>query len=168
NLVLDVEKDKKGGLARTRKKSLEVINSASESLDLIDAWRVLNPDSSRFTWRQKKPEIHCRLDFFLINQCTFYNTVDPGLLWEMVKMKVRDVSIKYGTTKKRRLRKQQEQIEISRNSLPTLMSMTNKRNKYCAILRKRELETIIEYQTKRAILRSKSRWYMKARKTLSI
>ena len=40
-------------------------------------------------------------------------TVDPGLLWEMVKMKVREVSIKYRTTKKRNLRKEQEEIEIS-------------------------------------------------------
>ena len=64
NFVLDVEKDKKGGLARTQKKSTEVINSVSENLDMIDALRTLNPDSSRFTWRQKKPEIHSRLDFF--------------------------------------------------------------------------------------------------------
>ena len=64
---LDVEKDKKGGFAGTHKISLEVINSASENLDLIDSWRILNPDSSRFTWRQKKSEIHCRLDFFLTN-----------------------------------------------------------------------------------------------------
>ena len=62
------------------KKSFEVINSASENSDLIDAWRVLNPDSSRFTWRQKKPEIHCRLDFFLINQCTFCNIINAEIL----------------------------------------------------------------------------------------
>ena len=37
NLVLDVEKDKKGGLARTHKKSLEVVKDLRESLDLIDA-----------------------------------------------------------------------------------------------------------------------------------
>ena len=72
NLVLDVNKDKKGGLARSHKKSLEVINDFSENLDLIDAWRVLNPESSRFTWRQKKPEVHCRLDFFLVNQTKLY------------------------------------------------------------------------------------------------
>ena len=80
NLTLDVEKDKKGGLARTHKKSLEPINSFSENLDLIDAWRVLNPESSRFTWRQRKPEIHRRLDFFLINQCTFCNIIDAEIL----------------------------------------------------------------------------------------
>ena len=80
NLVLDVDKDKKGGLAKSHKKSLEVINGFSENLDLIDAWRVLNPESSRFTWRQKKPEVHCRLDFFLVNQTTFCNTVSADIL----------------------------------------------------------------------------------------
>ena len=56
------------------------VNSASESLDLIDAWRVLNSDSSKFTWRRKKPEIHCRLDFFLINQRTFCNIINAEIL----------------------------------------------------------------------------------------
>jgi len=37
NLVLDVGKHKKGGLARTHKKSLDVISTFCESLDLIDA-----------------------------------------------------------------------------------------------------------------------------------
>ena len=65
NLVLDVEKDKKkGGISRTHKKSLEIINNFCESLDLVDAWRVLNPELSGFTWRQRKPVVHCRLDFF--------------------------------------------------------------------------------------------------------
>ena len=80
NLVRDVNKDNKGGLARSHKKSLEVINDFSENLDLIDAWRVLNPESSRFTWRQKKPEVHCRLDFFLVNQTTFCNIVSADIL----------------------------------------------------------------------------------------
>ena len=48
NLVLDVDKDKKGGLARTHKNSREVITSFFENLDLIDAWRVLNSESSRY------------------------------------------------------------------------------------------------------------------------
>ena len=46
NLVLDVEKDKKGGISRTHKKSFEIINNFCESLDLVDAWRVLNPELS--------------------------------------------------------------------------------------------------------------------------
>ena len=80
NLVLDVGKDKKGGCARTHKKSLDVISTLCESLDLIDAWRVLNPDSSRFTWRRKTPEVHCRLDFFLVNESTFCNTSEADII----------------------------------------------------------------------------------------
>ena len=168
NLVLEVDKDKKGGLAtlaRNHKKSREVIADFVENLELIDAWRVLNPEIFRFTWRQKKSEVHCRLDFFLVNQTTFCNTVsadmvpgyktdhsmitlqillhsnnrgrgfwklntsflkdteyvnriksivkqtkdeyaqddtvNPNLLWEMVKLKVREESLKYGTLRKR-------------------------------------------------------------------
>ena len=167
NLVLDLEKDKKGGLARTHQKSLEVTKTFCEHLDLIDAWRVLHPDLSRFTWRQRRPEIHCRLDFFLVNQSTFCNineadiipryktdhsmislffsvhsnargrgfwklntsflketeyvsqikltiqktkeeyanddSVDPSLLWEMVKLKVRESSINFGIKKKKKM-----------------------------------------------------------------
>ena len=234
NLVLDVNKDKKGGLARSHKKSLEVINDFSENLDLIDAWRVLNPECSRFTWRQKKPEVHCRLDFFLVNQTTFCNivsadilpgyktdhsmitlqislhsnnrgrgfwklntsflndieyvnrikliinqtkaeyvqddTVNPNLLWEMVKMKVREESLKYGTSKKKKLTKKEEEIEQAIASLEKCLSEfkgdETQRQKVWSELetKKRELEAIIEYRTKGAILRSKSQWYNEGEK----
>ena len=89
-------------------------------------------------------------------------------------MKVREVYIKYGTTSKRNLRKEQEEIEISITTLEEQLTHSDVNDKqkkqiWCDIEgKKRELERIIEYQTKGAILRSKSRWYMKARKTLSI
>ena len=57
NLVLNVEKDKKGGMSRTHKKSLEITNNYCESLDLVNVWRVLNPELFKFTWRQRKPEV---------------------------------------------------------------------------------------------------------------
>ena len=225
---------KKGGLARSHKKSLEVINDFSENLDLIDAWRVLNPECSRFTWRQKKPEVHCRLDFFLVNQTTFCNivsadilpgyktdhsmitlqislhsnnrgrsfwklntsflndieyvnrikliinqtkaeyvqddTVNPNLLWEMVKMKVREESLKYGTSKKKKLTKKEEEIEQAIASLEKCLSEfkgdETQRQKVWSELetKKRELEAIIEYRTKGAILRSKSQWYNEGEK----
>ena len=65
NLVLDVQKDKKGGNPVTHKNSLKEVQNIANSLDLIDIWRVFNSDAKRFTWRRKNPEIHCRLDFFL-------------------------------------------------------------------------------------------------------
>ena len=65
NLVLDVQNDKQGGRLTTHKNSLKEDQNIINSLDLIDIWRVSNPDIRRFTWRRSKPEIHCRLDFFL-------------------------------------------------------------------------------------------------------
>ena len=65
NLILDVQKDKKGGNPVTHKNSLKEVQNIANSLDLLDIWRVFNPDARRFTWRRTKPEIHSRLDFFL-------------------------------------------------------------------------------------------------------
>ena len=85
-------------------------------------------------------------------------------------MKVREVSIKYGTTKKRNLRKEQEEIEISITTLEEQLTHSDVNDKpkkqiWCDIEgRKRELERMIEYQTKGAILRSKSRWYNEGEK----
>ena len=68
NLVLDLNKDKKGGRSKTHTNSVKTLEKFIDELNLIDVWRVLNPDILRYTWRQKKPEIHCRLDFFLVSQ----------------------------------------------------------------------------------------------------
>ena len=67
NLVCDVSKDKKGGVATTNLKSKEEVDAIREDFELADIWRVLNPEATRFTWRRENPEIQCRLDFFLIS-----------------------------------------------------------------------------------------------------
>ena len=68
NLVQNIQKDKKGGNFTTHFKSLEVIEMFKENMNLTDIWRDLHPDSQRFTWRRNKPEIHCRLHFFILVQ----------------------------------------------------------------------------------------------------
>ena len=49
--------------------------------DLIDVWRIFNPELKRYHWRRRKPEIKCRLDYFLTSSsivnktekaCIFY------------------------------------------------------------------------------------------------
>ena len=49
--------------------------------DLIDVWRIFNPELKRYHWRCRKPEIKCRLDYFLTSSsivnktekaCIFY------------------------------------------------------------------------------------------------
>ena len=64
NLVLDVLKDKKGRKPTTHQNFLKVVQIFQNNLDLTDIWRDLNPEEKRYTWRQNRPEIHCRLDFF--------------------------------------------------------------------------------------------------------
>jgi len=49
------------------RNSLKVIQNIQDNLDLTDIWRDLNPEGRRYTWRQNKPEIHFRLDFFLVS-----------------------------------------------------------------------------------------------------
>ena len=66
-------------ILQTFVKTLEVINSYCEDLDLIDVWRIQNPEQRRFTWRQKNPEIQCRLDFFLVSQCTSCNSINTDI-----------------------------------------------------------------------------------------
>ena len=49
NLVLDVRKDKSRGNPVTHKNRLKKVQYIIDSLDLIDIWRLLNPDAKRFT-----------------------------------------------------------------------------------------------------------------------
>ena len=85
-------------------------------------------------------------------------------------MKVRESSIKFGASKKRKLTNEQEEIEQSIANLERCLT-----NSYADNAQKQKLwselksmnhrlETIIEYQTKGAILRSKSRWYNEGEK----
>ena len=175
NLVMDVKKDKKGGKSTMHRNALKVVQNIRDNLDLTDIWRDLNPDGRRYTWRQNKPEIHCRLDFFLVsvslagrilkadilpgyktdhslcniiinyqihptgpglwklhssllgemdyvnkikstiletvNQYESDQTVDEVLLWEMIKLQIRDTSIKSSKAKIKKMKTKETDIE---------------------------------------------------------
>ena len=80
NLVIDLVKDTKGGLPRTHKNALKLVQDFCESLDLSDIWRILNPEAKRYTWRQRQSDIHCRLDFFLVNQTYICNITQADII----------------------------------------------------------------------------------------
>ena len=88
----------------------------------------------------------------------------------MVKMKVREESLKYGTSKKKKLTKKEEDIAQAIATLEKCLSEfkvdETQRLKVWSELetKKRELEAIIEYRTKGVILRSKSQWYNEGEK----
>ena len=80
NLVLDIEKNKKGGNAKTHTRSRQQLITTMQNLDLNDVWRERNLVGSRFTWRKRKLEIYCRLDFFLISSSLLGNVTNANIL----------------------------------------------------------------------------------------
>ena len=49
NLVLDVKKDEKSDLPKTNNNARKRVCEISEQFDFVDAWRLLNLDTSRYT-----------------------------------------------------------------------------------------------------------------------
>ena len=65
NVILDAHLDGSGGKPQV-KESCKQVEDLCSAFDLIDIWRLRNPDVKRFTWRQKNPVVQRRLDFWLI------------------------------------------------------------------------------------------------------
>ena len=64
NVILDPDLDGFGGKPKL-KESAKQIENICLLHDLVDIWKVRNPEIKRFTWRQKTPLIQRRLDFWL-------------------------------------------------------------------------------------------------------
>ena len=227
NLVLDLEKDKSGGLPKTHQNCLKIIKEFSEKLDLVDIWRTLHPETSRYTWRRRSSNVQCRLDFFLISQSvaniTALSDIHPGyksdhsmiilklslhsnsrgpglcklnasflteldyinqiketiqetfheyrdddfvnlsLLWEMIKLKVREKSLSYAKHRKKQTKQHDMELEQSIVKLEEKLDNGNLTESHTSHLedeidkQKLEYEKIIEYRTKGAVLRSKAK-----------
>lgn len=64
NVILDPDLDGQGGKPKL-KESAKQIENICLLHDLVDIWRIRNPNTKRFTWRQKTPVVQRRLDFWL-------------------------------------------------------------------------------------------------------
>ena len=228
NVVLDLEKDKSGGIAKTHQNSAKLIQEFSDKLDLVDAWRVLHPEARRYRWRRRRPKVQCRLHFFLVNQSvanittlsdiypgckcdhsmitlTFSvhsnprgpgpwklntsflaeinyvnqikatiqetreehredDSVSPSLLWEMIKLKVREKSLSYLKTRKKQTKQLETELEQKIAKLEEELDKSSLNDAHISHVekeineQKQELEKIIEDRTEGAILRSKTNW----------
>ena len=99
------------------------------------------------------------------------NSVNPALLWDMIKMKVREKSISYAAAKNYKTKFREDILYKEISSLEkeldenTALSYTQK-----ALLQSKldnlrsEMEEIIEYRTKGAMLRSRTRWHNEGEK----
>ena len=59
-----------------------MVQDAMENMELCDVWIIFNPDCKRYIWRQRQPEVHCSLDFFLVSQSILgistHTDITPG------------------------------------------------------------------------------------------
>ena len=68
NTYMDPTLDKDGGKLEEISQYSSQLQLMLENYDLCDIWRTNNPCVKRYTWRQSKPLIQSRLDYFLIAQ----------------------------------------------------------------------------------------------------
>ena len=64
NIIFDTILDKKGGRAEIKKQVVDKFMKIVDHLDLIDIFRIRNPEKKCYTWRQKKENIATRLDYW--------------------------------------------------------------------------------------------------------
>ena len=105
-----------------------------------------------------------------MNQYKDDTSVYPALLWEMIKLNVREKSVSYAAYNNVATKKGEEMIEREIALLEKhLDNLNNSNSSYHIVAEKiltlkKELENIIEYRTKGAIIRSKSQWYNEGEK----
>ena len=75
NTYLNAKLDKKGLAKESNDKYTEDLVELMETNNLLDIWRILNPDSKRYTWRgmTRSGQAHSRLDYFLISSNMIYD-----------------------------------------------------------------------------------------------
>ena len=66
NVTFEPDLDCSGGKP-FKKDSVKHIQDLCLDFDLVDIWRIRNPESKRFTWRQRNPFIQRRLDYWLVS-----------------------------------------------------------------------------------------------------
>ena len=102
------------------------------------------------------------------------DNVIAALLWEMIKLNVREQSLKYAADKKAKLNRKEEELERRIDVLQNLIESNHigEQEKQNAFIeqeeKKTELERIIEYRTKGAILRARFRWHNEGEKIRNI
>ena len=54
NIILDENLDKKGGITEKKEKIVDILNKTIQNFDLIDIWRLRNPDIKTIHMETKK------------------------------------------------------------------------------------------------------------------
>ena len=228
-MCFDIDFDCHDGNPKLKEVSVKLVKDMMANLDLIDIWRIRNPNSSRYTWRQKKPVIQRRLDFWLISDCLqedihsvdiipsirsdhsaitlriksieeynfgpsfwkfnasladdaeyhelisglfpkwleeFQEITDKRLLWDLIKYKIRQVTISYSKEKAKERRKKitelEKKLKVRTKNFEELPSQKNHED---LELSKAEYESYFDYIAQGTIIRSRTKWYEKGEKS---
>ena len=82
NVCMNPEIDKMGGKKDKISSTQKQLYSMLETHDIIDAWRVLNENEKRFTWRSttKQGRVACRLDLWLISSHLMFDIANVQIV----------------------------------------------------------------------------------------
>ena len=78
-MCLNPEKDKLGGKLEKQSRFAKEITGFNEQHNLVDIWRVKNPDTLRFTRRQNNPIVYTRLDYWLITDFLMFKVENVNI-----------------------------------------------------------------------------------------
>ena len=86
NLVLDPKQDRIDG-KQYQPHSVKILNDITEAFNLVDIWRVRNPDTKFFSWTRK-----CKIG----NKCMSGSRIDFALIEQGLANKVEQAKYEYG------------------------------------------------------------------------
>ena len=90
---------------------------------------------------------------------------DKGLYWDMIKMEMRGFCVQYSKRKSRERRNREKELSDQIDALMKTLATNKSKENIAKLYRLRsELNKIIEYRTKGAIIRSKTRWHEQGEK----
>ena len=222
NTHLDPILDNLGGRIES-KPSVKKINEIMTAMDLIDIWRIRNPEKKQYAWTQKKPLIRRRLDYWLISTeiqdditeaniipaiksdhsaitltinsldkqpfgpshwkfnssllddasyihlitskfadwlNEFKDVNDKRVLWDLIKCRIRQVSVKYSKEKARERRARLVEAEQKVTQCDLICNTDpSEKNIYNLETAKYEYELLYDYIVRGNIVRSKINWY---------
>ena len=222
NVPLSLQLDSYG--SKTEKKDvLTKIRELMLDFNLVDIWRLRNPDKKRYTWKQNKPLVQRRLDYWLISDdfqddvdstgiisaiktdhaaivlqvnsvemqptgpsywkfnsslledpeyinlikdnvpswlVEFNEVLDKGLLWDLIKYKIRQVTMKYSKTKAKERRSRLCEIENKLKECQEIFDSNPTENNAVQLETiKSEYNSLYDYIIQGNVIRSRANWY---------
>ena len=222
NICLQPELDKKGGANEKESESRVKLTSLIEYYDLVDIWRIRNPDTHKFTWRGKTRGglVQSRIDYFLVSasiadlvqsvdithgicsdhsmlcmslgtnggrrgkglwkfntsllkdreltslikvciqdlRIQYSELTDKGLLWDLIKCKMRGLIIGYASKKHKKNREYEELLVKEITKKEEMLAQGNESIVEELESLKAEYDSIQKERAQGAILRSKVDW----------